>query len=74
MTPFEYRVVQVSQKEILGLKGKKFDAEAEFNRLGAEGWECVSCESITLGTLFSFTAVLVYTFKRPKPAQADPAP
>jgi hypothetical protein len=67
MPAWEYKVIQVSQKEILGQKGKRFDAEAEFNRLGADGWECVSCESITLGTLFSFTAVLVYTFKRPRP-------
>ena len=63
---WEYKVVQVSQKEILGTRGKRFDAEQEFNRLGAEGWEMVSCESITLGTMFSFTAVLIYTFKRPK--------
>ena len=67
MTKWEYRVVQVSQKEILGEKGKRFDAQEEFNRLGEDGWECISCESITLGTMFSFTAVLVYTFKRKKP-------
>jgi len=67
MTKWEYKVVQVSQKEILGEKGKRFDAQEEFNRLGAEGWECISCESITLGTMLSFTAVLVYTFKRKKP-------
>lgn len=64
METWEYKVVQVSQKEILGLKDRRFDAEAEFNRLGAEGWECISCESITLGSLLSFTAVLIYTFKR----------
>ena len=74
MTKWEYRVVQVSQREILGEPGRKFNAQQEFNRLGAEGWECISCESITFGGLLSFTAVLVYTFKRPKPESDRDAP
>ena len=66
MTTWEYKVVKVSEAEVDGLPGKRFDIEEEFNRLGADGWECVSCESITFGGVFKFTAVLVYTFRRPK--------
>ena len=59
---WEYKIVYPNKDMSSGMDGNRFQVEAEFNQLGAEGWELVSHG---LGSGYSSSSF--FTFKRRLP-------
>jgi len=63
MERFEYRTfVYEAKQSWFGVKVCEDEFESEINKLGAEGWELVSCAPLAPGS--SATVRLVSVFKR----------
>lgn len=64
MASLEYRVLQVNTKDFLSKRFPDKEVGAQFDRLGADGWELVHIvPTLTWGTTERYTLFL----KRPAP-------